>query len=165
MSKELIEGLRNDQKLLDEFGVTSAGTLYAEAANEIERLQAEVAQWKKDYAEKDVWPDGLVLVTKERIAALEAELAQLKSERDAKQWYPLQGPGNPEYDAEIDRLQAENEALKEDAERYRWLRSADKLPFNMMALDMVGEKMDAAIDAARSTPSAPETSPSIGPGE
>ena len=45
------------------------------------------------------------------------------------------------------QLRAENEALRKDAERYRWLRTADGVPItNEEARDP--EKYDAAIDAA-----------------
>lgn len=62
---------------------------------------------------------------------------------------------------EIARLRAEAEALRVDAERYRWLRHADMdgvcvvdvnvwLDFDIADCEQIdGEKLDAAIDAAR----------------
>lgn len=50
--------------------------------------------------------------------------------------------------AALRTLAAEIEGLRRDAERYRWFRSCDDLPFNAMALDMLGAKLDAAIDRA-----------------
>ena len=56
------------------------------------------------------------------------------------------------YDAaaELRRLHAENEALRKDAERYRWLRES-KCPMAVVSEDclVLGMSyMDAAIDAA-----------------
>jgi hypothetical protein len=49
-----------------------------------------------------------------------------------------------EQHAEIDRLKAENEALRRDAERYRWMKQEVKrIP---PSWDLIG--WDAAIDAA-----------------
>lgn len=45
-------------------------------------------------------------------------------------------------------LLAERDALAKDAERYRWLRDAEELPFNLMKTEMMGATLDAAIDAA-----------------
>jgi hypothetical protein len=65
---------------------------------------------------------------------------------------------------ELDRLQAENEALRKDAERYRWLRNGydhcdDGLPYAVRHAQndwgkwvtpvIVDEALDAAIDTAR----------------
>lgn len=38
--------------------------------------------------------------------------------------------------------------MAKDAERYRWLRDAEELPFNLMKTEMMGATLDAAIDAA-----------------
>ena len=69
--------------------------------------------------------------------------------------------------AELRRLHAEVEALRADAERYRWLReeSGKRPDFYSgeanwmvsrsqggMGQNFFGEKIDAAIDAARGTP-------------
>ena len=57
--------------------------------------------------------------------------------------------------AELRRLSAENETLRADAERYRWLRDhgdsgcTQKDGYGGYELRM-GEELDAAIDAARS---------------
>jgi hypothetical protein len=63
--------------------------------------------------------------------------------------------------AAIRDLRAERDALKKDAERYRWLRDHQELPAGTgelrhgaylaalkIAVDMHGDKWDAAIDAA-----------------
>ncbi|BAP80941.1 glycine--tRNA ligase [Pseudomonas sp. MT-1] len=42
----------------------------------------------------------------------------------------------------------ERDALTKDADRYRWLRDAEELPFNLMKTEMMGATLDAAIDAA-----------------
>ena len=58
-------------------------------------------------------------------------------------------------------LKAENEALRKDAERYRWLRSNSVPPYHdhfpvARYFDtgemILGEALDAAIDAAKETP-------------
>jgi len=52
---------------------------------------------------------------------------------------------------EIERLRAELEALRKDAERYRWLRNGcdDKgSPATRIAANCYGMEWDAAIDAA-----------------
>ena len=51
--------------------------------------------------------------------------------------------------AEIDQLKAENEALRKDAERYRWLRDpAAAIVVRDTRSHMRGVYMDAQIDAA-----------------
>jgi hypothetical protein len=50
---------------------------------------------------------------------------------------------------ERDQLKAENEALRKDAERYRWLRQDDVVQYEI-STKCSEEKMDAAIDAAMS---------------
>ncbi len=45
-------------------------------------------------------------------------------------------------------LQAECEKMRMDAERYRFIRDAEELPMNLMRLEMIGDVMDSAIDAA-----------------
>ncbi|HJV52776.1 MAG TPA: hypothetical protein VJ652_15015 [Noviherbaspirillum sp.] len=54
---------------------------------------------------------------------------------------------------EIDRLQAENEAMRKDAERYRWLREADwfrtgiaNTETNATAYHLIHERLDRTID-------------------
>lgn len=81
------------------------------------------------------------------------------------------GPGNVrawgcpecvrEMRATIARLTAEVGALREDAERYRWLRSADNdlapmIRPNGIGWQMLcGTRLDAAIDAARKAAATP----------
>ena len=69
-----------------------------------------------------------------------------------------------ELHREVERLRAENEALRADAERWRWLRYRDSDPaglFVSVAYDgkiglvdrgymLAEDALDAAIDAARS---------------
>ncbi|EOB7987715.1 TPA: hypothetical protein ACNRRD_001897 [Pseudomonas aeruginosa] len=51
---------------------------------------------------------------------------------------------------EIDRLKAENEALRKDAERYRWLRGASHFdtPQHKAFCKTYGDALDCEIDAA-----------------
>ena len=49
--------------------------------------------------------------------------------------------------AELTKLRAENEALRNDAERYRWLRHGNAY-FPEAEMIRGGEELDAAIDAA-----------------
>lgn len=54
--------------------------------------------------------------------------------------------------AEITRLRAEVEALRADAERYRWLRDGSNPPWVMQMLERYadnGSDFDAEVDAAR----------------
>lgn len=39
-------------------------------------------------------------------------------------------------------------AAEKDAARYRWIRSADEVPFNLMSIMIIDEKFDQAVDAA-----------------
>jgi hypothetical protein len=48
---------------------------------------------------------------------------------------------------ELDRLQAENEALRKDAERYRWLRIESAQGWNLFG-HYTQDALDAAIDDA-----------------
>lgn len=56
--------------------------------------------------------------------------------------------------AELRRLHAENEALRKDAQRYRWLRALDAGGIQVYYvpvdphLSIFGDELDAAIDAA-----------------
>ena len=54
----------------------------------------------------------------------------------------------PAMARQIIRLQAENEKLRADAERYRWLRNAREKDWLRLS-DMTAEDTEAAIDAAR----------------
>lgn len=65
-----------------------------------------------------------------------------------------------DMDGEIDRLRAEVEALRADAERYRWLRSENQMVAGpcaygpWMGPPMFNYELDSAIDAARNNPAA-----------
>lgn len=54
--------------------------------------------------------------------------------------------------AELDRLRAENEALRADAKRYRWLRDEDNQRFVWWLCELIQtntpDEFDAAIDEA-----------------
>lgn len=50
--------------------------------------------------------------------------------------------------AEIEGLRAECEALRKDAERYRWLRTHGNAFYNCTVYQGIGAAVDAAIDAA-----------------
>lgn len=57
---------------------------------------------------------------------------------------------------DVAKLQAENEALRKDADRYRWLRDNDWLTEGLLKIfwsheefeQLIGDELDAAIDAA-----------------
>ncbi|QLL11752.1 hypothetical protein [Pseudomonas chlororaphis] len=68
---------------------------------------------------------------------------------DERLWYrPSTGEAVLELFIERDQLKAENEALRKDAKRYRWLRdSPDDL--DLSSADNM-EEIDALIDAAMS---------------
>ena len=61
-----------------------------------------------------------------------------------------------EYDAEVRKLREENERLRNDAERYRWLRESVKKSGGIIKAQSYfwnyggsRKRLDAAIDAAR----------------
>ena len=76
------------------------------------------------------------------------ELIVARQERDqarnrAQYWKDEHLAGN----AEIDRLRAENEGLRKDAARYRWIRSDISVCADVFDMHTEGD-LDAAIDAA-----------------
>lgn len=97
------------------------------------------------------WPCGV----EESLASVKGfrhRVAELEAERDALMMNPAL--------KQIQALQAENAALREDAERYRWMRSSDVGPSSIWELVSddahppymtlkCGNELDAAIDAAR----------------
>lgn len=101
-------------------------------------------------------PDGCDLC--DELNALHREIAELqrraeRAEASATAWNEAASL------MKLRATQAESalSAAKEDAERYRWLRKKERLyreeiePVIMVDGDMMaGEKLDAAIDAARS---------------
>ncbi|UXH41603.1 hypothetical protein [Pseudomonas promysalinigenes] len=64
-----------------------------------------------------------------------------------------------ERDAQMrqrDQLRAENEALRTDAERYRWLRNpAGTIVVRNVQCHLFGSRMDEQVDAARSASAKP----------
>ena len=52
-------------------------------------------------------------------------------------------------DKQVADLRAKLAAAQRDAERYRWLRAAEVIPFNIMHIEYMGEVLDARIDAAK----------------
>ena len=68
--------------------------------------------------------------------------------RDAAIYGPIPCPMCDEAADELDRLRAENAALREDAERYRWLRYQSHMELGAELL-LHRMNVDAAIDAAR----------------
>ena len=59
---------------------------------------------------------------------------------------------NQQFSDELTRLRAEVEALRADAERYRWIRDGSNPPWVMQMLERYadnGSDFDAEVDAAR----------------
>lgn len=147
MSQELINLLHAQAREIAAQGINGWGNTMTQAADELERLQAEAvvaARLTGKLIDENSAMRG-------RIAALEAENERIKLR-------------NAELAAAKAGIRAENEALKEDVERYRFIRGARAMKCDAL-WDRVGnsqdEAFDRAIDAARST--SPETSTSIEP--
>ena len=114
-----------------------------EAADEIERLRAEVADHKAAFNKLN----EMLAESLEDRDRLRAEIAALKralvTDWDGK--------------STLRMLTAERDALKKDAERYRWLRDAHPATEEIVVVrwrnlneEMRYEKLDSAIDAALS---------------
>jgi hypothetical protein len=112
-----------DTDQYDQSGDSVKLAQYYAAANPsaVLELIAEIERWRKLFAWTD---DGANKVT--------ISFAPLCAHMD-----------------ERDQLKAENEALRKDAERYRWLRQDDVVQYEI-STKCSEEKMDAAIDAAMS---------------
>jgi hypothetical protein len=114
-----------------------AGSLQL-AADEIERLERELNGYKPMTSEE---------LKAHGEAALKNEIAELRAL-------------NEEQAAELERRQAKIMQLRDDAERYRWLRehcrfandSVQELWFDRSISDGEQSQLDAAIDAQRSKP-------------
>jgi len=76
-------------------------------------------------------------------ATLEQQIMDACAPKNEREWWAS---------AEITRLRAEVEALRADAERYRWLRDGSNPPWVMQMLERYadnGSDFDAEVDAAR----------------
>lgn len=110
---------------------------------------------------------GMVGMTKAELSDLLAEIEAWKSASEnqkAQKNYALEIAN--ERRIERDALKAENESLRKDAERYRWLRNPDRCiedyldgPADNIVVGSCGgedilwlEGLDSAIDAAISSP-------------
>jgi hypothetical protein len=114
--------------------------------NKIERLEAEIARLKSDLAR----PESI------EVGMMRAEIATLKAERDAaltasRYETDLCGQALADHEA----MTAERDALRKDAERYRWLRDSSNwsedgiCPIVASGEDTIyGEHLDQSIDAA-----------------
>ena len=94
-------------------------------------------------------PNGKLAFAYQSIARLEEDNKQLKSDREryannSGEWEA----SALHWMAEYDRMKAENESLRKDAERYRWIRdvmSIDHLHDTIIAADSA-EEYDFFID-------------------
>jgi hypothetical protein len=121
--------------------------------SELKRLAEEAQSTFGSFDPSEAEFDFMAAITPDVILALIAENKQLREDHD-KQWRLAQsGIQNTEAVlAENAKLRTEVEALRKDAERYRWLRSVENdvaITFGTHAWeDLSDEYMDAAIDAA-----------------
>lgn len=107
--------------------------------SEAERLAQELEQYEDAYC----YGEGIAMAT---CSAAASELRRLAAISESNAIDALN------YESRIARLQDEVEALRADAERYRWLRS--RIPgsdYRIMGViySEGGAGVDAAIDAAR----------------
>lgn len=91
------------------------------------------------------------------ILALLAEIERLEKFED---WFvrldQAEQSLSASFKAERDQLKAENEALRTDAERYRWLRNpAGTIVVRNVQCHLFGSRMDEQVDAARSASAKP----------
>ena len=76
-------------------------------------------------------------------ATLEQQMMDACAPKNEREWWAF---------AEIGRLRAEVEALRADAERYRWIRDGSNPPWVMQMLERYadnGSDFDAEVDAVR----------------
>ena len=64
-------------------------------------------------------------------------------------WFPYSAEELMATKRENADLRAKLAAAQRDAERYRWLRAAEVIHFNIMHIEYMGEVLDARIDAAK----------------
>jgi len=119
------------------------------------RKHIDYAAHALEHFNKDA-PDPLV---SEIIHHLRAALAAEQPKHDLMKWAKDAG-SSPEdlerfatytiatRDMEIATLREENEALRRDAERYRWLREKDGIAVDVTVFGSMEANLDAAIDAA-----------------
>jgi chromosome segregation ATPase len=171
--KELIARLRNDCYQEDEVRAHAK-----EAADALERMAFENAQLQKDYTRikesATLWHGRYKTKcqeAKDRQAILGAEIVALEAERDSLKegldgWHSRYLDCEVERDVEkehvrqcvanIAKLVAERDALRADAQRYRWLRerkrnhaSVGRIVDAEGILDYISENtLDRRIDAA-----------------
>jgi hypothetical protein len=80
------------------------------------------------------------------IQSLRQQVARLRLEVDQSGNWQAQTWAMKER---AESAEAERDALREDAERYRWLREQEEIPELLASADLAtGDKLDAAIDAA-----------------
>ena len=76
-------------------------------------------------------------------ATLEQQMMDACAPKNEREWWAF---------VEIGRLRAEVEALRADAERYRWIRDGSNPPWVMQMLERYadnGSDFDAEVDAVR----------------
>jgi len=113
---------------------------------------AEGDTWEAALEEYEDFLERVGWDSQTAILILISENERLQSERDAIAKSQRYGQDTVAITVERDQLRAEVEALRRDAERYRWLRSVENdvaITFGAHAWeDLSDEYMDAAIDAA-----------------
>lgn len=144
------EALRKSLALVQQHHATAwnRGHTMGMAANR------QIAREAQEAVARDAW--GNTQLT-EALLAAEAECETLRVERDALR--AATGGRMGYFDDEVGKLRAECEALRADAERYRWLRGTGEYFTGDMDEDGFTEysvffwtaspTLDSAIDAAR----------------
>ena len=116
---------------------------YETASKAAMKAMDSSAAWKKAH-------ENLLAVRQQDITALTNRAEKAEAERDALRGgvVPVMG----RQATHIADLQAECARLREDAERYRWLRSMRGASIDEVYKYGGNEELDAAIDAARGKP-------------
>lgn len=112
---------------------------YSDALAAIEQRDRRIAELEAGEQELRMASYNIMQRDAARIAELEAERDRL--ERNCFEWREAH-----------DTLRAEVDALKADAERYRWWRAFvfdENADFNLLAKCETGEELDATIDTER----------------